>query len=143
MHQNGIRFGRSELNGFALLTAMFVLGCGGGRSDLGRVAGVVTLDGQPLPNATLMFQPDSAGPASYGMTDAQGKYTMMYDQSTQGAVIGTHTVRITTFQEGDKEADPPIAPSAEILATRFNRESELRQEVQPGNNSIDFALESQ
>jgi len=143
MYQNWIRIDWCKLNGFALLVVMFVLGCGGGRSDLGRVTGEVTLDGQPLPNATVIFQPDTAGPASYGLTNAEGKYTMMYDQSTQGAVIGSHTVQITTFQEGDKDAEPPIPAAAEALPAKFNRNSELRHEVQAGSNSIDFALESQ
>jgi hypothetical protein len=137
------RSGSSTLGWFALLLGAVLLGCGGGRSDLGRVSGMVTLDGQPLPNATVVFQPDAAGPASYGLTDSRGLYTMMYDHSTRGAVIGTHTVRITTFQEGDPEADPPIPAAPETLPAKYNRTSELREEIQAGNNEIDFALVSQ
>jgi hypothetical protein len=133
----------STIGWLVLLFVTFLSGCGGGRSDLGRVSGVVTLDGQPLPNATVVFQPDAAGPASYGLTDSQGLYTMMYDHSTRGAVIGTHTVSITTFQEGDPDAEPPVSAAPEKLPAKYNRTSELREEVQVGNNEIDFALVSQ
>ncbi len=137
------RSGFPRFGWFALLFGVVILGCGGGRSDLGRVSGMVTLDGQPLPNATVIFQPDAAGPASYGLTDSQGLYTMMYDHSTRGAVIGPHTVRITTFQEGDSDAEPPIPAAPEKLPAKFNRTSELREEIRAGNNEIDFALVSQ
>lgn len=118
-------------------------GCGGGRSDLGQVQGVVLLDGQALPDATVVFQPDAAGPASFGRTNAEGRYTMLYDHGTRGAVIGMHTVKITTFQEGDRDADPPLVAAPERLPDRYHRASELREEVRSGTNRIDFELQSQ
>lgn len=56
------------------LCLILLAGCGGGRSDLGHVHGVVLLAGQPLPDATVVFQPDAGGPASFGRTDAEGRY---------------------------------------------------------------------
>jgi hypothetical protein len=126
-----------------VLVSMLVVGCSGGRSDLADVNGLVTLDGQPLPMATVVFQPDSAGPASYGLTDDQGRYKVMYDVGRTGAVIGMHTVKISTYQEKDPDADPPIAAAPEILPARYNKTSELRAQVTDGVNEIDFPLESQ
>jgi hypothetical protein len=143
MLQHAPLFRRVWFGPVALLAGLYVVGCGGGRSDLGLVSGVVILDGQPLGGATVIFQPDSGGPASYGLTDTAGRYRVMYDHGTRGAVIGSHTVRITTFQEGDSDASPPIRRSPEILPARFNRKSTLREEVVAGSNQIDFALESE
>lgn len=120
------------------------LGCSGSRSDLANVSGVVTLDGQPLPRATLVFQPEANGPASFGLTDENGQYTMMYNQGVPGAVIGKHRVKITTFQEGDRYADPPILRAPEILPDRYHGSSDLTAEVlKSKKNQIDFALFSQ
>jgi len=130
---------------FGLLSVMVgTLGCSGSRSDLATVSGVVTLDGQPLPRATLVFQPEANGPASFGLTDESGRYTMMYKQGVPGAVVGKHLVKITTFQEGDREVNPPIPRAPEILPDRYHGASELTAEVLASKkNQIDFALLSQ
>jgi len=126
-----------------VLVMVLMAGCSGRRSDLADVSGLVTLDGEPLPMATVVFQPDSAGPASYGLTDQQGRYTAMYDVGISGAVVGMHTVKISTFQEKDPDAEPPIAAAPEILPARYNKTSELRAEVtDSGVNEINFPLES-
>lgn len=56
-----------------------------------RVSGTVTRDGAPVPNLFLNFLPDQGRP-SWGMTDAEGRYTLHYDRDQDGAVTGTHTV---------------------------------------------------
>jgi hypothetical protein len=120
------------------------LGCSGQRSDLATVSGVVTLDGQPLPQATLFFQPMANGPASFGLTDESGRYSLMYKQGVPGAVVGSHQVKITTFQEGDRAADPPVERAPEILPNRYHGASELTAEVLPSKkNQIDFDLLSE
>ena len=48
-------FSKSQL--VALVVAVTLLTQGCGRSDLGKVTGTVKLDGQPLPNATVVFSP--------------------------------------------------------------------------------------
>ena len=61
---------------FVVLELVTVAGCGG-NADLGTVAGVVTLDGQPLANATVEFIPTDGGEtrSSYdGSTDAFASY---------------------------------------------------------------------
>ncbi len=120
------------------------MGCSNSRSDLARVSGVVTLDGQPLPSATLVFQPEANGPASFGITDETGRYTMLYKPGVFGAVAGRHKVKITTFQEGDRDADPPIKKSPERLPDRYHGASELTAEVVASkDNQIDFSLTAQ
>ncbi len=118
-----------------------LIGCGGGTQDLGTVSGTVTLDGEPLAGAEVVFQPE-AGRPSYGETDSQGRYRLMFAFQQPGAQIGSHRVMISTFDvivdEDDQATEIP-----ERLPPRYHRESELREEVSPGDNVINFDLQSE
>lgn len=108
-------------------------GCGrGDRPDLGRVHGVVTLDGQPLAEAYVQFDPGAVR-GSTGVTDADGRYELVYIRDIKGAAVGEHTVRITTGTETDPEILPP----------RYHAQTTLRETVTSGRNEIDFALTSE
>jgi hypothetical protein len=121
-------------------TVVFLGGCGG-RSDIGEVSGTVTMGGSPLANARVIFQPQSAGVPSYGLTDSEGKYALQFDENTSGAIIGKHTVSISTFFAGDPDADPPQTNSPETVPPQYNANSELTAEVVAGSNTFDFTLE--
>ncbi len=99
----------------------------GDRPDLGEVTGVVTLDGEPLANASIAFTMEGFRP-SVGHTDSEGKYELIYIRDTKGAAVGTHTVRIRQF--GSRGRVP----------ARYDMESELTGEVKPGENVINFTL---
>lgn len=118
-----------------IVSLAVLAGCGGETEalpELGTVTGKVTLDNQPLSDAMIFFEP-SKGAMSSGSTDAQGEYVLHFNAETPGAVLGTHTVRIS---KPDGEAGP------EILPTKYNMESELTAEVTAGDNPIDFQLTS-
>src|SRR4051812_48383959 len=73
-------------------------GCGhSGYADLGLVpvSGTVKLDGQPLPGAKVSFEASDKRTAE-AKTDAAGRYKLMYDSQTPGALPGPNVVRITT-----------------------------------------------
>ena len=122
----------------SLILALFLAGCGSDGPERGRVKGKVTLNGQPLENADVEFQPDEGSP-SYGMTDDRGRYRLMYTRDKEGAMIGEHTVRITTSTtdtdvRGNEVAVPQRVPP------KYNAQSELIREVKPGKNTWDFEL---
>jgi hypothetical protein len=104
------------------------------RPPLGLVAGVVTLDGQPLPEALVLFTPDGPGRTSRALTDTAGRYELAYLRDIMGADLGHHTVRITTIidDNGGKER----------LPKRYHAKSTLEAHVEPGDNTLDFALTS-
>jgi len=115
-------------------------GCGGPEHpDVGRVSGVVTLDGQPLAEATVMFQP-TQGRASIATTDSAGKYSLTYLDGVPGALLGSHKVIIRTEVPGE-DGQPPIVK--EKLPKRYHAQTELTAEVKPGSNTINFDLTSQ
>jgi len=115
-------------------------GCGGpAHPDVGRVTGVVTLDGQPLANATVMFQP-TEGRASIATTDSAGKYSLTYLDGVPGAKLGAHKVIIRTEIPGE-DGQPPI--SKEKLPKKYHDQTELTAEVKAGSNTFNFDLQSQ
>ena len=101
--------------------------------------GTVTLDGQPLPDAEVTFQPEKGRP-SYAMTDSEGHYALEYNPTTPGAKVGQHKVTISTRRtvtEGDEEREIP-----EKVPAQYNEETTLQKEVKAGTNQIDFDLTS-
>ena len=122
----------------SLILVLFLTGCGGDGPERGRVKGKVTLNGTPLENADIEFQPQEGSP-SYGMTDHKGRYKLMYTRDKEGAMIGDHTVRITTSTtdtdvRGNEVAVPQLVPP------KYNARSELTAEVKPGTQTYDFEL---
>lgn len=133
-----------------LSTVLFVLclvllplaGCGGGGPELGEVTGTVTLDGRPLANAKVEFQPGPGGSPSEGTTDENGRYELVYGVGKLGAMVGGHEVRITTYrmEAADDEGLKPAIEYPEVLPPQYHEESELRAEVKPGSQAIDWPL---
>lgn len=137
---------RYSLGCFTLVLSFIATGCGGAASDdtpeLGTVSGTVTLDGSPVPKATVTFKPEAGGRPSSGTTDDQGYYELQYSLNNNGAVPGKHTVRITTAttitNEAGEDTDVP-----EKIPAKYNSETELTEEVKPTSQTIDFALKSE
>jgi hypothetical protein len=106
---------------------------------LGRVTGLVTLDGAPVAGAGLEFIADAGGVA-YGKTDASGHYQMSFGASRTGAIVGKNRVRITSGDHvavGDKKYE-----STEVFPKKYNISSEQFVDVKKGSNRFDFACES-
>jgi hypothetical protein len=112
---------------------------------LAEVTGRVTLDGKPLPKAILRFQPSTEGPnpnlnlaTSFGISDADGKYSLVYlvinEKQIPGAVIGKHLVVIQATDE----------KGIDLLPQHYSNTSKsiLKKEVIKGGPPIDFDLSS-
>jgi hypothetical protein len=119
---------------------LWVVGCG--PDNVGQVSGTVRLDGQPLEGAYVEFQPVAGNSPSRGVTDATGQYTLKYTREIEGAELGEHTVRITTYAGGDPDAEPPKPPVPEKVPRKYNAQSELKAKVEKGSNTADFELQS-
>jgi len=125
-----------------LLIAIFstaILGCSSPAADmpeLAPVSGVVTLDGKPVTNASVVFESEK-GQMAFGNTDAEGRYELNYRDGYKGAELGKNKVRIETVLDA-----PPAPGYRDPIPAKYNRATELTVEVQPGANTHDFALES-
>jgi len=73
-----------------------ITGCGGG--DFAPVSGTVTYDGEPVAKLRLVFSPKpigenyAVGPYSQGVTDENGKFSLITRYKDTGAFIGAHQV---------------------------------------------------
>jgi hypothetical protein len=118
----------------AVILSCFV-GCSrsGTRPELMPVKGRVTLDGQPLAGAVVLFRAEAGGRGSRGTTGKDGRYELVYLRDIKGAQLGKHTVSITTAMEGS-----PL----ERVPAMYNRASTLTAHVPSPDNTIDFTLTS-
>jgi len=121
---------------------MYCLGCDSG-PEIAYVEGTVTMDGQPLANATVVFIPEDGRPAG-GRTDASGHYELTFTAGREGAIPGKNSIRISTYTEASEAEDgSPIPGQKETVPAKYNSQSELEFTVAPGTNNIaDFALDS-
>jgi hypothetical protein len=128
------------------LLLLISVGCGrSGYAELGLVelSGVVTLDGAPLEGAKVSFESDDKRRA-IGVTDASGRYALMYDSEMPGVTPGSKTVRITTADlgvEGDGFAEG-ASPAKERVPARYNTDSTLKADVSTSKNTFNFDLKS-
>jgi hypothetical protein len=121
-----------------LASVTWIAGCGG-NPDLADVRGVVTLDGQPLPDAFIMFTPEGGvGTVSFGQSTSDGSYRMRFTEKEYGAFIGSNKVSIGT---GDVSSDG-TGKVKEVVPKVYNTETTLVADVKSGKNTFDFDLKS-
>ena len=126
-----------------VISVLGVMGCGGNAPPTGHVSGVIKLNGQPLEGATIEFTP-AAGRSSVAMTDSEGKYVLKYTNTVDGALIGEHTVRISTGVAGSasNEGGGASAGMAERIPPAYNSQSEVKADVKSGSNTFDYDIDS-
>ena len=125
---------------FAILVTGVCTGCGPAEG-LATVNGLVTLNGDPLPDAYVQFicTGEKAG-TSTGRTDSNGNYSLMFSRSKHGARIGPSKVKITTFDLDGMHGGVKRIP--EKVPAEYNVKSALTAEVKPGSNTFNFELKS-
>ena len=127
-----------------LLVCLFA-GCGGGTDDgpeLAPVWGTVTLDGEPLVEARVIFTPAGGGRAAIGVTDDRGVYKLAYVADRMGTPPGEYVVKISTYREPeeDEESGEMSPTRPETVPAMYNQPSTLRVTV-PADD-YNFALKS-
>jgi hypothetical protein len=126
---------RSFGNKYTLYVFLLLLfsGCApSDRPELGSVRGRVTLDGKPMANTTVSFQPVGGGRQSCGNTDEDGRYELTYLRDIRGARLGKHRVTIGSSDQ--------VTPLKKRLPERYNTKTTLEAEVRAGENQFDFTL---
>jgi hypothetical protein len=139
------------------LTMICLCGCSGGTHridysnvDLAQVSGRVTLDGQPLPYAQVMFHDTKLETITFGLTDTNGKYQLMFNSEKAGAEPGEKIVRIWTARGGlefkDKIPKENLGRDKEKVPAAYNRSSELLVTIlstkEKSRQAFDFDLDS-
>jgi hypothetical protein len=121
-----------------------VIGCGRG-TDRIAVKGSVAVDGKPLESGSIRFVPDAGvqGPTAGGSI-AAGRFEI---PATDGPLAGIHRVEITASRPtGDHVPDDATGNLAPVhrqyLPPRFNDETTIRADIQPGTPPLEFSIES-
>jgi len=95
---------RSVVYFFSILLVATFLGCGSsGGLKVEYVEGTVTLDGEPVPEASVTFVPTTETPpieTAMGMTNERGVYKLssMNGKPLAGAVAGEYKVMISKIE---------------------------------------------
>ncbi len=153
---------------FAWLTLMLACGCAtrpqADYRSLGlvEVAGVITLDDQPVPQAAIFFH-QHGGSYSYGITDDSGRYVAMFNSEKSGVLPGPKLVEISTVHSpvpgglangvGDEESDQGAQELAreqwakqskkrERIPACYNTHGKLKVNIERSDRSFDFQLKS-
>tara|TARA_R110002096_G_scaffold62300_8_gene154178 strand:+ start:55 stop:513 length:459 start_codon:yes stop_codon:yes gene_type:complete len=134
---------------------LFFAGCGSGtdewveaRETVYPASGVVTLDGQPVKGATVIFHSVRKSISAQGMTDEDGRYYVTTYEDNDGAVAGKHVVTVRKSEYVQKktkhhtEEEPSYYKVAtEILPAEFATEKTSTLEVtvpESGADDLDF-----
>ncbi len=138
------------------ILVMVLAGCGGPNQDvvpLIRAHGTVTLDGEPLEHAIVIFEA-ADGSFSYAQTDSRGRYVLRFDSKENGVTPGRKTVRISMdrriFGLNSNDEGGPDDPAGgwfpkqppERVPGKYNSQSELSIEVTPDRIEYDFDVRS-
>jgi hypothetical protein len=122
----------------ALVGMCLQAGCRDDGLNLGEVSGVVTLDGEPVPNAFITFTPQFAGRASMAKSDENGKFELRFNPTRWGALVGEHHVTVSTEDRTrDDELIPEVIPEKYRSGNGF-----ITLTVEPGENVLDLKLTS-
>jgi hypothetical protein len=127
-------------------------GCSKGRGNRPQtfpVKGVVTMGGEPLGGATVMFNPvASDGSGAIALTDEEGRYKLTTFDAGDGAIPGEYRVAfVKTIFPKQEGVDPMVAMSGDpknVLPVKFadSASSGFSATVVAGpDNAFDFALE--
>ena len=100
---------------FSVLASVLLISAGCGTPGLQPVSGRVTLDGEPVANAEVIFAPmqvegaTNAGPHSKATTDSDGRFELASKDGNKGAIIGKHRVGITTGKLSDMDVSKVVS----------------------------------
>jgi len=144
-----------RLAGFWMVVAALA-GCSKDPFQTAPVSGVVTLDGKPIAQVAVMFQPVAAdgnmnpGPGSFGVTDEQGRYHLQIvgEENKKGGVVGKNKVRFDphSTEKPDPSSDAPFRPKQPLpkIPSKYNRvDAFFEFDVPPkGTTTANFDLVS-
>ncbi|MFL5241017.1 MAG: hypothetical protein ACJ8FY_02830 [Gemmataceae bacterium] len=112
---------RCSASGLLFLVAIWTtVGCGKG--NLTKVEGIVTLDGKPMPGATVSFVPVSKdGKPAFGRTDNDGTFRLTTFRTDDGAMPGEYQVVVVLDEGNEKMAgrDPHTITDEEKRSMRM------------------------
>lgn len=148
MQKNPVRWSAS----LVATCCLWSLASCGGDGTLAPVSGVVKLNGKPVADVEVLFQPatgDSAkspGPSAFGVTGPDGRYTVkVIGEAKSGATVGKNHVLFSGrvpaedfSEDGKKRGKPAVS-----IPARYSNEAKMEFDVpRGGTNNADFELKT-
>lgn len=149
-------FAKLSRIGLVCVAVAAIIGCSDGKIDTESVVGKVTLDGQPVADATVNFSPavEGKGTASYAKTDANGEYKLqtLLGRADAGTTPGDYIVTVSksemvdtgkTITSSDGTTSPEKKPK-ELMPAKYvdAKTTPLKATVKQGANNIPLELSS-
>ena len=113
------------------VAALVFAGCG--QSETVAVTGTVTMKGQPVDKAEVLFNPKH-GRFAMGVTDSAGHFTLSTAKPGDGAVPGEYTVTLGEYYPPDQPPKPPRGGG--FLPSRF-----ATKYADPGTSPLNVKVE--
>lgn len=129
-----------------LCLAMLAAGCGGGAAgdapETYPVTGKVTMDGQPVPEGSMIFEDPAGKDRSFGAMIKDGEF------STE-MTPGKKKVQITATRQSKDKTEPgpaggdPVPATEQYIPAKYNEQTTLEAEITAdGPNELKFELTS-
>lgn len=146
-----INLGTVRVNS-ALATAVLLLllvgvsGCSDGRLALGKINGVVTIDGEPLEMGQIVFVTDTR--RAFGTIEDGQIVDVTTYQAGDGVAVGNHRVAIRPKVDEAELMKPPSKRSPSktdvMVPSKYHKAetSGLSVEIKKGTNELQFELTS-
>ena len=122
---------------------LLAAGCSDGPKIV-EVSGTATHQGKPVPNLLVNFEPEN-GRSSWGVTDQNGRFTLEYDATRKGAVVGTHHVtamyRATGIEDEVGKSKETAAHKAIQVKYGDPQVSQLKIPITKATSSLELKLD--
>ena len=121
-----------------LLAAAILMG-GCAKSNMGVVTGTISVDGTPAKSGSIAFIPVNGKSSTAGAEIVDGRYTA--NVPFGAAKVEIRVPKVVGQKKLYDTPNSPIQPLlAESLPRKFNDDTELKLDVQPGKNLQDYEL---
>jgi hypothetical protein len=101
------------------------------------------MNDEAVPGVKVVFVPEVDGSPSYGVTDENGEFRLLFSQSRAGAELGTHNVLIENPEPETDDSGKVIGPTPLVkVPEKYRRPGALTADVYTGANEFDFSLEA-
>jgi len=122
---------------FAALLVLSAVGCGG--PAVSTVTGTVTVDGQPLKEGLIRFEPTGPNARPTDVPILDGKYTVTLLPGEAKVSIRANKV-VGKTKMYDTPDSPTVDKTVELIDAEFNDNSTLRLTVTSGPQTKDWEV---
>ena len=121
---------------YFLIVAAALVGCGQRGPEGVPIEGLVTHNGEPVPNLRIYFV-STEGRPSWGDSDSSGHFVLDYDGQKKGAKVGTHKIWVVDL---GSNVDPTAAMSGAARPKRSPAAAEVAQKYAQGKSTLEVEV---